>query len=59
MTRPGARGRDALLLLELADGPLDAVEQLVFCGIEGPLARHTCALREDGLGAAAPAPKTP
>ena len=45
-------GCDATQLLKLADGPLDAVPELVFDGVEGPLARHAGALRDDRLRAA-------
>lgn len=44
-------GGDAAELFELADGPLDAVAQLVFDRIEIALARHTRSLGDDGLGA--------
>ena len=43
---------DASELLELADGSLNAISELVFGGIEGPFAGHACALGNDRLGAA-------
>ena len=43
---------DAPELLELSDGTLDAVSQLVDDGIEGALSGHSGALRDDGLCAA-------
>lgn len=42
---------DAAELLELADGSFDPVAQLVFDRIEGTLAGHAGALRDDRLGA--------
>lgn len=44
-------GGDAAQLLELADGPLDPVAQLVFDRIEGSVAWHAGALRDDRLRA--------
>jgi len=44
-------GGDAAELLELADGPLDAVAVLVDGGIEVARSRHAGALRDDRSGA--------
>lgn len=42
---------DAAELLELSDGPLDPVAQLVLDRIKGAFAGHTGALRDDRLRA--------
>lgn len=40
---------DASELFEPADGPLDAVSEFVYDGIEGPFSGHSSSLRDDGL----------